>query len=320
MTSEPASGPPPEFRSGFVTVVGRPNVGKSTLVNRMVGAKVSIVSARPQTTRTQVRGVRTTPSSQIVFLDTPGIHRPRTLLGERTNRRSVDALAEVDVVCHVVDASSAYGPGDRFVAELVHRTATPRVLVVNKVDRASSGEVAGRLGGAQDALGPYDAYVPVSAHTGEGVDALVVELEDRLAEGPLYYPDGVLTDQPEAVLVAELVREKLLAVTRDELPHSLAVVAERVERDPTEEPRGGRASPGDDDVEELLRFRVVVWVERDSQKGIVIGRRGLVIRDAGTAARLELEALLGAHIHLDTTVKVNPHWQRRPAALDRLGL
>jgi GTP-binding protein Era len=296
------------FRSGFVSLVGRPNVGKSTLVNRLVGGKVSIVSRRPQTTRTQIRGVRTTAGSQIVLLDTPGIHKPRTLLGERCNERSVQTLGEVDVVCLLVDASAAIGRGDRFVADLVQRVATPRVLVVNKVDRAQPAAIAEHLRRAADELGGGDAYVPRSARTGEGVDALVGELESRLPEGPRYYPDGVVSDQPEAKLVAELLREKLLAATRDELPHSIAVTAEALDEE------------GEEKADPVVRYRAVVRVERESQKGMVIGRNGTMIRDAGTAARKELEQLLGARVYLETHVRVDPEWQRRAHALDRLGL
>jgi GTPase len=299
-----------EHRSGFVSLVGRPNVGKSTLVNRLVGSKVSIVSNRPQTTRTQIRGVRTTPTSQIVLLDTPGIHKPRTLLGERCNARSVETLAEVDVVCLLVEANATIGAGDRFIAELVHRVSTPSLLVLNKTDAASRAEVVDHLARVTAELGEFEAFVPLSARTGEGVDALVGELEARLPPGPVYYPDGVISDQPETALVAELVREKLLAIARDELPHSIVVTAEPLDED----------GPADDEDDGILRYRVVVRVERDSQKGIVIGKGGTVIRDAGTKAREELEVLLGARVYLDTRVRVDPDWQRRAHALDRLGL
>jgi GTP-binding protein Era len=294
----------PPFRSGFVSLVGRPNVGKSTLVNRLVGTKVAIVSDRPQTTRTQIRGVRTTPTSQLVLLDTPGIHKPKTLLGERTNDRARSTLEEVDAVCLLVEAPSAIGPGDRFVAALVQQVDTPKILVVSKTDLVSHAAVGEQLVAAVAELGEFDAYVPVSSQTGEGIDALVGELEARLPEGPEYYPGGVVTDQPETFLVAELVREKLLRVARDELPHSITVTAEELDPD------------NDDDV---LRYEVKVLVERDSQKGMVIGKRGAVIREAGTLARQELEALFGAHVHLDTKVKVERDWQRRSHALDRLG-
>jgi GTP-binding protein Era len=308
--SEPAA-----FRSGFVSLVGRPNVGKSTLVNRIVGTKVSIVSSRPQTTRTQVRGVRTTRDSQIVLLDTPGIHRPRTLLGERCNERSVATLGEVDVVCQLIEANAPVGPGDRFIAGLVGRVSTPKILVVNKVDIAARDEIGEQLVRASTELGDFDAFVPVSARTGDGVDALLAEILARLPEGPHYYPDGVVSDQPETTLVAELLREQLLAIARDELPHSIAVTAEPIDDDEDTAP----ADP-DDEREEILRYRAVVRVERDSQKGIVIGKGGRVIRDAGTKARLELERLLGARVYLETAVRVDKEWQRRAHALDRLGL
>ena len=301
------------FRSGFVTLVGRPNVGKSTLVNRLVGAKVAIVSDRPQTTRTQIRGVRTTDDSQLVLLDTPGVHRPRTLLGERTNERAVSTLAEVDVVCVLVEASAPIGRGDRFVADLVHQVDTPCVLVLNKTDLADRREVAEHLARAQAELGDFDAFVPLSARTGDGVGALVGELEARLPEGPLYYPEGVVTDQPETFLAAELLREQLLRVARDELPHSITVVAEEIEPGDDEEED---ARPVDDDV---VRIRARVLVERESQKGIVIGKGGSVLKEAGTRAREELEALLGARVYLETRVAVERDWQRRAHALDRLG-
>jgi GTP-binding protein Era len=294
------------FRSGFVTIVGRPNVGKSTLLNRLVGTKVAIVSDRPQTTRTQIRGVRTTPSTQIVFLDTPGIHKPRTRLGERTNERAQSTLAEVDAVCLLVDATAPIGRGDRFIADLVAASGTPAVLVVNKVDDASRDAIAEHLtvGGE---LGDFAAYVPLSGLTGENLDALVGELEGLLPEGPHYYPDGVVSDQPETVLAAELVREKLLARAREELPHSIAVTVEELDDDE----RSSR--------EDILRLRAVIRVERDSQKGIVIGKGGAVLRDAGTEARTELEALLGTRIYLETSVRVDRDWQRKDQSLDRLG-
>jgi GTPase len=295
------------FRSGFVSLVGRPNVGKSTLLNQLVGKKVSIVSDRPQTTRNQLRGVRTTPASQIVFVDTPGIHKPRTLMGERANERALATLREVDVIAFLVEANAPLGRGDRYIAELVSRVDTPKLLVVNKVDVASKDAVFEHLAVASNEFGAFDAYVPLSATTGEGVDALVEEIEARLEPGPHFYPEGVVSDQPETVLAAELLREKLLAVAREELPHSIAVTTDEFEE------RERADGP-------LLVFHVTVRVERTSQRGIVIGHNGSVLKAAGTAARLELEALLGVRVHLETRVKVDPDWQRRAHALDRLGL
>jgi GTP-binding protein Era len=295
------------FRSGFVSIVGRPNVGTSTLLNQLVGRKVSIVSDRPQTTRTQVRGVRTNDATQIVFLDTPGIHKPSTLLGERTNSRALSTLDEVDVICFLIDATQPVGRGDRFIARLIEQVRTPSVLVVNKIDRAGPQKIAEHLAIASGELGEPDAFVPVSALTGEGADVLAGELEARMPEGPLYYPDGVVSDQPESILAAELLREKLISAMHDELPHSIAVTTEELEE------RESKDGP-------LLAFRLVIRVERSSQRGIVIGRGASMLRRAGTEARLELEALLGVRVHLETHVRVDRDWQRRPSSLDRLGL
>lgn len=291
------------FRSGFVAVVGRPNVGKSTLVNAVVGSKVAITSPRPQTTRNQIRGVLDRPDVQAVFIDTPGVHKPRTLLGERLNDRSLQTLAEVDVVCMVIEASESIGPGDRFVAGEVQRVDTPKVLVLNKTDLASSDHILEQLAAASSKLGDFDEYIPVSALTGFGVDVLVRELIARFEPGPRYYPEGAITDQPETFLAAELVREKLLATAREELPHSIAVTVEEIE----ERTNG------------VLGIRAVIRVERESQKAIVIGRGGDVLKRAGTEARQELERLLGARVHLETFVKVEPNWQRSAHMLDRLG-
>ena len=300
------------FRSGFVTLVGRPNVGKSTLLNQLVGSKVAIVSDRPQTTRAAIRGVRTTPDDQIVFVDTPGIHKPRTPLGERTNQRAVATLGEVDVVCLLVEADAPIGAGDRFVAGLVQQVATPKLLIVNKIDRAGKPAIAEHLATAARDLGDFDAYLPLSARTGDGIAPLLGEIESRLPEGPRYYPEGIVTDQPETFVAAELVREKLLAVARDELPHSISVSVEELEDIPD-------ADADVDDPDQILRLRADISVERDSQKGIVIGRGGRVLKDAGTAARQELEALLGVRVYLETRVRVERDWQRRAHALDRLG-
>jgi GTPase len=278
------------MRSGFVTIVGRPNVGKSTLLNTMLGIKVSIVSDKPQTTRTQVRGVLSRPDLQIVFVDTPGIHKPRTLLGERLNDSATGAIGDVDVVCLVVDATAAIGPGDRFVASRVPRDA---IVVVNKVDLASPEQVLAQLARAAEQL-DLDHYFPVSAKTGDGVPELVAHLAERLPEGPQYYPDDMVTDVPEAFWVAELVREQLLAVTHDELPHSIATRVTEWE---------------------WPRIRCEILVERDSQKGIVIGKKGAVLKEVGTRVRQQL--VPGAYLEL--FVKVDKDWQRRPKALERLG-
>lgn len=278
------------MKSGFVSIVGRPNVGKSTLLNAILGQKVAITSDKPQTTRTQIRGVLNRPDTQIVFVDTPGIHRPRTLLGERLNKSASEMTSGVDVVCLVVDATAPIGPGDRFVAEKVPSNA---IVVVNKTDLASPDDVLAQLARAAEQI-DVSAYFPVSAVTGKGVDKLVAEIVSRLPEGPLWYPDDMVTDVPEAFWVAELVREQLLAVTNDELPHSIAT---RV-------------------VEwEWPRIRCEILVERESQKGIVIGHKGSVLKRVGIAVREQLPE--GAYLEL--FVKVDKDWQRKAGALDRLG-
>ncbi len=278
------------MKSGFATLTGRPNVGKSTLLNTILGRKVSITSPVAQTTRNQVRGVLTRPDAQVVFVDTPGIHRPRTLLGERLNDRAADALGGVDVTILVVDATAPVGKGDRFVARLV---SDDSICVVNKVDAASRQQVLQQLEAAVEVLG-CDEVFPISARTGEGVEALVDAIVGRLPEGPLLYPEDMVTDVPEAFWVAELVREQLLAVTHDEVPHSIACRVTEWE---------------------WPRIRCEILVERDSQKGIVIGRDGAVLREVGIRTRPQLPP--GAYLEL--FVKVDRDWQHRPKALERLG-
>jgi GTP-binding protein Era len=277
------------MRSGFVTFVGRPNVGKSTLLNRILGTKVAITSDKPQTTRTRIMGVRTAPDSQIVFVDTPGIHKPRTELGTRLNHTAQGTIGDVDVVCFVVDATQPYGRGDQWVAGLLPSDA---VCVVNKVDAADPAAIARQLTATAELQ--LSAYFPVSAQTGDGVDALVDHLVERLPEGPQYFPEDMVTDVPEAFWVAELVREQLLRRTHDELPHSIAA----------------RVTEWD-----WPFIRCEVLVERESQKGIVIGRKGQVLKEVGIAVREQLPE----GTYLELLVKVDKDWQRRPAALERLG-
>lgn len=278
------------MRSGFVTIVGRPNVGKSTLLNRMLGTKVSIVSNKPQTTRTEVRGVLTRPDVQAVFCDTPGIHKPRTTLGERLNRTARSSLADMDVVLFVVDGRGGIGNGDRFVAEGLPPERT--VLVLNKVDGQSRDRIIEQLALATE-FG-FDEYFPISARKGTGVDELLDHVLSRLPEGPQYYPDDMVTDVPEAFWVAELVREQLLAVVRQELPHSIATRVTEWE---------------------WPHIRCEILVERESQKGMVIGKGGTVLKEAGIRVREQLPE--GAYLEL--VVRVDKDWQSRPKALDRLG-
>jgi GTP-binding protein Era len=298
----------PEFRSGFACFVGRPNVGKSTLTNALVGEKVAITSSRPQTTRHSIRGIVNRPDAQLVLVDTPGLHRPRTLLGERLNDVVLTTLAEVDVVGMCVPADQKVGPGDRFVAnELAGLPRTPVVAVVTKTDLVGRDQLAAQLVAVAE-LGQFAEVVPVSARAGDQVDLLADLLVGLLPEGPALYPDGELTDEPEATMVAELVREAALEGVRDELPHSLAVVVEEMT------PRAGR--PAD---RPLLDVRVEMYVERPSQKAIVIGRGGERLRAVGTQARGQIERLLGTPVFLDLHVKVAKDWQSDPKALRRLG-
>jgi GTP-binding protein Era len=296
------------FRSGFACFVGRPNAGKSTLTNALVGEKVAITSSRPQTTRHTIRGIVNRPDAQLVVVDTPGLHRPRTLLGQRLNDLVRETLAEVDVIGLCVPADELVGPGDRYIArELAELRRTPKVAIVTKIDRVAKQAVAEQLLRVSQ-LGDFAEVVPVSAVAGEQVELLAALLAGLLPEGPALYPDGELTDEPEAVMVAELVREAALEGVRDELPHSLACVVDEMA------PREGRP-----DDRPLLDVRVLVYVERDSQKAIVIGRGGERLRDVGTVARRRIERLLGTPVYLDLHVKVAKDWQRDPKQLRRLG-
>jgi GTPase len=290
------------FRSGFVAVVGRPNTGKSTLVNALVGRKVAIVSDKPQTTRYDVRAVLSTDAYQIVFTDTPGFHKPRTLLGSRLNELVGEATQGVDAVVQVVDAKDGVGRGDAFVFERQLRGfGGPKLCAVNKLDLLRNRQEVPQLEAAA-ALGEWDEIVPVSAKTGRGVRTLLELLVERLPEGPAYYPTDAVTDQPLEVRLAEIVREKALAVTRQEVPHSIAVVVEELEVE--------------DSITKVHGFLIV---ERDSQKGIVIGKGGETLKTIGSRAREEMELVLGTKVFLDLRVKVLKEWQRDPKALQRLG-
>jgi GTP-binding protein Era len=290
------------FRSGFGAVVGRPNTGKSTLVNRLVGEKVAITSDKPQTTRSAVRGIVTRPGGQLVLIDTPGYHKPRTLLGQRLNEVVRQAWSDVDVVLFVVDGSGGVGRGDARVAADLAGTACPTFCIVNKIDVMRPPEIAAALSAAA-ALRDFDEFVPVSARTGKGVDLLRELALGSLPEGPMYYPPGTNHDQPPPLFVAELVREKLLRRAREELPHSIAVVTEDY----------GEREDG------LLEISARIYVERESQKGIVIGRGGETLKAAGSEAREEIELLFGRRVFLDLRVKVEKDWQRRHQSLQRLG-
>jgi GTPase len=300
-----------EFHSGFVCLVGRPNTGKSTLTNALVGKKVAITSSRPQTTRHTIRGIVHREDFQIILVDTPGLHRPRTLLGKRLNDLVRDTYAEVDAIGLCIPADELIGPGDRWIVEQIRSVAptTTLVVVVTKIDKVAKDKLAAQLAAVGELVGITDGreaeIVPVSAVTGEQIDVLIGVLAAALPPGPAYYPDGELTDEPEEVLMAEFIREAALEGVRDELPHSLAVVIDEVN------PREGR--------DDLIDVHAVLYVERDSQKGIVIGKGGVRLREVGTAARGQIEKLLGTKVFLDLRVKVAKNWQRDPKQLGRLG-
>ena len=290
-------------RSGFVALAGRPNVGKSTLVNAMVGRKVAIVSDKPQTTRRAIRGVATRAGVQVVLTDLPGVQRPRDELTRRMQHRVEQELREADAALFVLNADQGVGgPGDQWIAEALAGASVPAVIAVNKVDRTSHPRTVAALAAASDLIAGAEVY-PVSARTGKGVEALIDHLAGLLPEGPFYFPPEEISDQPESVRLAELVREQVLARTRQEVPHSVEVQVEEVE-----------------DRGDLLTVRALLWVETESQKGIVIGSGGRMIKAIGTAARRELERELDSRVHLDLSVRVRRSWRADDALLDRLGI
>jgi GTPase len=290
-------------RSGFVALAGRPNAGKSTLVNGIVGDKVAIVSDKPQTTRREIRGIATGPDWQLVLVDLPGVQRPRDPLTERMQRRVEHALADADAVLFVLNGEQRIGPGDRFIAEAIKRVGLPAVTALNKVDRLDPPRTVAALAAAADLEVQGEIY-PVSARTGAGVGPLVEELVGLLPEGPFLYPPEEHSDLPPEVRIAELVREQVLRRTREELPHAV-----EVEVDELEEREDG-----------LLVVRANVWAETESQKGILVGAGGRMVKAIGTSARREIEALLDRRVHLDLHVRVRRGWRRDEALLDRLGI
>ncbi|NHN54189.1 GTPase Era [Calidifontibacter sp. DB0510] len=299
------------YRAGFACLIGRPNAGKSTLTNALVGQKVAITSSKPQTTRHTIRGIRTTETGQLILVDTPGLHKPRTLLGRRLNDVVRETLLDVDVIGFCLPANQKIGPGDRFIADdladLRRGRRRPVVAIATKADTVDKQRMAEHLV-AIDQLGDWDEIVPCSAVEGTQVDTVAEVLMSHLPESPKLYPDDVLTDESDAVMIAELVREAALEGVRDELPHSLAVVVEEMV------PREDR--PAD---KPLMDVRVNVYVERSSQKAIIIGRGGSRLREVGTTARAQIEELLGQRVYLDLHVKVAKDWQHDPNQLSKLG-
>jgi GTP-binding protein Era len=292
-----------DFRAGFACIVGRPNAGKSTLTNALVGTKIAITSSRPQTTRHVVRAVLHRPDSQLVLVDTPGLHRPKTLLGERLNDLVRSTWSEVDVIGLCIPADEQVGRGDRFIAAEVAGLTAAVVAVVTKTDLVSKADLAAQLV-AVSKLGDFADIVPVSAVRGDQLDVLVDVMSRHLPPSPQLYPDDMITDEPEQVMVAELIREAALEGVREELPHSIAVVVEEM-------------IPAED--RPLMKIYADIYVERQSQKAIVIGAGGSRLRDVGTRARAEIEALLDTKVYLDLHVRVAKDWQRDPKQLRRLG-
>jgi GTP-binding protein Era len=293
----------PATRSGFVALAGRPNVGKSTLANAIVGAKVAIVSDKPQTTRRAIRGVATGPDWQLVLVDLPGVQRPKDALTERMQQRVEHELADADGCLLVVNAQQGIGPGDRFIAELLRGASVPVTIAVNKVDRAEQARIAATLNDAE-ALDVAGEIFPVSARTGAGVPSLVDHLVAQLPQGPLYFDQTQHSDQAPAVMLAELVREQVLARTREEVPHAVEVEVEEITH-----PRP-----------DLVRIQAVVLSETESQKGILIGAGGRMIKSIGVAARRAIERELGSRVHLELSVRVRRHWRADERVLDRLGI
>ena len=289
-------------RAGFVALAGRPNVGKSTLVNRLVGEKVAITSDRPQTTRRAISGVCQADGSQLVLVDLPGFQRPRDLLTERMQSRVERELSDSDAPLMVVNGEEGIGTGDRFIATLLGKTGVPVVLAVNKCDRLDPARTVEVLAAAAE-LEPSDEIFPVSAKTGEGIAPLVARLAGLMPEGPFLFPPGAVSDQPEAVLVAELIREQAIRRTFQEVPHAVEVMVDEM-----------------DTSGETLRIRAFVWVETESQKGILVGKGGRMVKAVGTAARGEIEELLGEPVHLDLSVRVRDGWRADEGLLDRLGI
>ncbi len=290
-------------KSGFVALIGRPNVGKSTLLNQLIGQKIAAVSDKPQTTRWRIRGILTRPEGQIIFVDTPGIHKPIHRMNERMMRAVEAAVADVDLLLLMIDVTEPFGSGDRFVLEMVKRAGKPAFLLLNKIDRLKDKRQLLPLIDLYRHEHEFKEYLPISALTGENVDLLLRRLFEHLPEGPLYYPEGEITDQPERVLVAEIVREKILMVTRDEIPYVTAVYTESFKEE----------GP-------LLRIHCVIVVERESQKPIIIGKGGERLKKIGMLAREEIEFLFGKRVFLELYVKVREKWRENDALLTQLGL
>ncbi|MFB4211859.1 GTPase Era [Shouchella sp. JSM 1781072] len=290
------------FKSGFVSIIGRPNVGKSTLLNRVIGQKIAIMSDKPQTTRNKVQGVLTTNDAQVVFIDTPGIHKPKHRLGDFMMKVATNTLREVDLILYVIDADAKFGPGEQYIIDRLKDTKTPVFLIVNKIDKVTKDALLEIIDAYRDRY-DFEEVVPVSALEGDNVGTMMNQIMGHLEEGPQYYPSDQVTDHPERFIVAELIREKALHVTKEEIPHSLAVVIEQMKRRDN-----GKVYVG-----------ATIIVERSSQKGIIIGKHGSMLKDIGQKARVDIEALLGSGVFLELWVKVQKDWRNRPSQLRDYG-
>ncbi|ADC50788.1 Era/ThdF family GTP-binding protein [Alkalihalophilus pseudofirmus OF4] len=293
---------PKGFKSGFVSIIGRPNVGKSTLLNYVIGQKIAIMSDKPQTTRNKIQGVYTSNESQVVFIDTPGIHKPKHKLGDFMMKVAQNTLREVDLILYVVDAGEAFGSGEEFIIERLKETKTPVFLVINKIDKVQPDDLLGIIETYRTKF-DFTEVIPVSALQGSNVPTLMEQIVDHLEEGPQYYPSDQVTDHPERFIVAELIREKVLHLTREEIPHSVAVVIEQMKR-------------RDND---MIYIGATIIVERTSQKGIIIGKQGSMLREVGKRARGDIEALLGSKVFLELWVKVQKDWRNKSTHLRDYG-
>lgn len=292
-----------KFHSGFVALIGRPNVGKSTLLNTIVGQKVAIMSDKPQTTRNKIRGVYTSEKGQIIFLDTPGIHKPHSKLGEVLVKTAQNALQEVDLILFLIDAEEGYGPGDQFIMDHLKSVKTPVFLVINKIDRVHPDDLLPLIDQYRHQLS-FSEVVPISALMGNNTQTLIDVIFNHLPEGPQYYPADQVTDHPERFIVAELIREKVLQLTREEVPHSVAVIVEEMKKRENKE---------------LVDVHATIYTERPSQKGILIGKKGSLLKEVGSRAREEIEHLLGTRIFLDLWVKVKKDWRNEEFLLKQFG-
>lgn len=292
------------YKSGFISIIGRPNVGKSTFLNRVIGQKIAIMSDKPQTTRNKIQGVLTRDHTQMIFIDTPGIHKPKHKLGEFMIKVSKNTLREVDLIMFMVNAEQGLGKGDEFILELLEGTKTPVFLVINKIDQIHPDELIQIIESYKGKF-PFAEIIPISALQGNNVDNLLETIEKYLPEGPQYYPADQVTDHPERFIISELIREKVLHLTREEIPHSIAVVIDKIKRD--------------EENENMIRVQATIMVERDSQKGIVIGKRGALLKEVGTLARKDIEMLLGSKVYLELWVKVQKDWRNKSTHLRDFG-